>query len=69
MAYRKKSLRRMSPTARKVARLVGELDSIARRLKTLVPELQQLELDSQALAVAKQATAHRDESQDLFATD
>ncbi len=50
MAYRKKTLRRMSPTARKVARLAGELDSISRRLKNLIPELQQLELASQALA-------------------
>lgn len=49
MAFRKKTLRRMSPTARKVARLAGELDSVARRLKNLIPELQQLDLDSQAL--------------------
>ena len=47
--YRKKTLRRMSPTARKVARLAGEADSVARRLKNLIPELQQLDLDSQAL--------------------
>ena len=53
MAYRKKTLRTMSPTARKVARLTGELDSVARRLKNLIPELQQLDLDSQALKNAK----------------
>uniref|UniRef100_A0A6H2A4D4 Uncharacterized protein n=1 Tax=viral metagenome TaxID=1070528 RepID=A0A6H2A4D4_9ZZZZ len=53
MAYRKKTLRTMSPTARKVARLAGELDSVARRLKNLIPELQTLELDSRALANAK----------------
>ena len=53
MAYRKKTLRTMSPTARKVARLAGELDSVTRRLKNLIPELQQLELDSRALANAK----------------
>lgn len=53
MAYRKKTLRTMSPTARKVARLAGEVDSIARRLKNLIPELQQLELDSKALTNAK----------------
>jgi len=47
--YRKKTLRRMSPTTRKVARLIGELDSVAKRLKHLIPELQQLESDSQAL--------------------
>ena len=49
MAYRRKTLRTMSPTTRKVARLIGELDSIARRLKNIIPELQKLEADSQAL--------------------
>ena len=43
----------MSPTARKVARLAGEAESVARRLKNLIPELQQLEFDSKALATAK----------------
>lgn len=52
MAYRKKTLRRMSPTVRKVARLAGELDSVSRRLKNLLPELQRLELDSKALKKA-----------------
>ena len=49
MAYRKKTLRTMSPTARKVARLIGELDSVSRRLKNLIPDLQRLDLDSKAL--------------------
>jgi uncharacterized protein (UPF0335 family) len=53
MAYKKKTLRRMSPTARKVARLAGELESVARRLKNLIPELQSLDLDSKALANAR----------------
>jgi len=53
MAYRKRTLRRMSPTARKVARLAGEASSLATRLKNLIPELQQLDLDSQALKNAK----------------
>jgi hypothetical protein len=44
----------MSPTARKVARLTGELESVATRLKNLLPELQSLDLDSQALQTAKQ---------------
>ena len=55
MAYRKSTLRSMSPTTRKVARLIGEQDSVARRFKNLVPEIQRLELDSRALANAKQA--------------
>lgn len=54
MAYRKKTLRSMSPTARKVARLAGEAESVARRLKNLIPTLQQLDLDSQALAHARE---------------
>ena len=49
MAYRKKTLRSMSPVTRKVARLIGELDSVSRRLKNLIPEIQRIELDSQAL--------------------
>jgi len=49
MAYRKRTLRSMSPTTRKVARLIGELESVAKRLKHLMPELQQLESGSQAL--------------------
>ncbi len=54
MAYKKKTLRIMSPTARKVARLIGEQESIAKRLKNLIPELQSLEMDSKALSTAKQ---------------
>jgi hypothetical protein len=53
MAYKKRTLRRMSPTARKVARLAGELSSISRRLKNLIPELQFLDADSTALRNAK----------------
>jgi len=54
MTFRKRTLRRMSPTARKVARLTGELDSVSRRLKNLIPELQRLDLDSKALAHARE---------------
>ena len=53
MAYRKKTLRIMSPTARKVARLAGELESVAIRLKNTLPELQQLDSDSEALKTAR----------------
>ena len=53
MAFKKRTLRTMSPTARKVARLVGEQESIAKRLKNLVPNLQRLDADSKALATAK----------------
>ena len=54
MAYRKSTLRSMSPTTRKVARLIGEQESVARRFKNLVLDIQRLELDSRALATAKQ---------------
>ena len=54
MAYRTHTLRTMSPTARKVARLAGEAESVTRRLKNLVPALQRLDGDSEALATAKQ---------------
>jgi len=54
MAYRKKSLRSMLPTTRKVARLIGELESVTRRAKNIIPDLQRLELDSQALYKRKE---------------
>lgn len=70
MAYRRRTLRRMSPTARKVARLAGEANSLARRLKNLIPELQLLDADSVALKAATQARpVPTHESQDLFGTE
>ena len=54
MAYRKGTLRSMSPVTRKVARLIGEQQSVAKRLKNLIPELQRLELDSRALETTRQ---------------
>ena len=39
----------MSPTTRKVARLIGELGSVERRLKNLLPEIKEIEFESQAL--------------------
>ena len=44
MAYRKKTLRQMTPEARKLAKLVGELESVARRLKHLVGAVQSFEM-------------------------
>jgi len=44
MSYRKATLRNMPPYTRRLARLVGELDSVSRRLKNILPELQSLEL-------------------------
>lgn len=49
MALRKKTLRRMLPTTRKVARLQGEIASVGRRLKSLLDDIGRLELESRAL--------------------
>lgn len=49
MAYRKKTLRSMSPVTRKLARLIGELSSVERRLKNLIEEVQLIESDAAAL--------------------
>lgn len=43
MAYRRKTIRRLKPLARKVAKLQGEAETLARRLKTLVLELNESE--------------------------
>jgi len=48
MAYRKKTLRRLTPEARKLAKLIGELESVSRRLKSLVPVVERLEIDVKA---------------------
>ena len=48
MAYRKKTLRRLTPEARKLAKLIGELESVSRRLKGLVPVVDRLEIDHRA---------------------
>lgn len=53
MAYRNKTLRSMSPTTRKLARLIGELESTSRRIKNLIPEIERMELDSRALFDAR----------------
>jgi len=62
MAYRKKTIRRMSPTTRKVARLIGELESVARRFKHLVPDIQHLELSDEALLNIKKYKGGKHES-------
>jgi len=54
MPLRKATLRRMPPVTRKFARLVDELESVHRRLKNMIGEVQRLEHDSRALAHAKQ---------------
>ena len=57
MVYRKATLRRMPPETRKYARLLNDLESVLRRGKNLVGEVNRLELDSRALAHAKEKGA------------
>ena len=58
MPYRRSTLRRMSPVTRKYAKLLNELESVLRKGKNLVEEIQRLELDSRALAHTKQLPEH-----------
>ncbi len=55
--YRKATLRKMPPVTRKYAKLLGELESVLRKGKNLVEQVARLELDSQALAHAKERGA------------
>jgi len=41
---RKKTLRSLPPQTRKIARLIGDLQSVARRLKNLLPVLEDMEM-------------------------
>ena len=61
MPYRKTTLRRMPPVTRKYAKLLGELESVQRRLKNLTEQIATLELDSRALAHAKERGAITEE--------
>ena len=56
---RKKTLRRMSPEARKFAKLIGELESLTRRLKNYLPVVQELELWARAAQAQKKAQEDR----------
>lgn len=49
MAFRKRTLRNMSPVTRELARLINELDSIERRAKNLLEKVRRNELDAKAL--------------------
>lgn len=72
MPRRKITLRRMAPVTRKYARLIDELESIHRRLKKMTEEISQLELDSRALAHAKDIPGRlplRNSGRDFIAID
>ena len=72
MGYRKATLRRMPPVTRRYARLLNEMESILRRGKNQVEEIQRQELDSRALANAKQSPGQlpvRNSGRDFELTD
>jgi hypothetical protein len=50
MAYRRKTLRKFTTVARKVAELQAEAEGISRKLKKLVDVVQELERDANAIA-------------------
>ena len=54
MPYRKRTLRRMTPEARRYARAVSDLENLVRRLKNLLPVIQDLELAARAEAKREQ---------------
>ena len=57
--YKKKPLRHMQPVTRRYARVLNDLDGVARRLKNLTQDIARLELDSTALLTAtRQDTKH-----------
>lgn len=49
MAYRKKTLRQFHYTARKLAKLIGKLQSIERSVKNLTDEVNFIEHEHQSL--------------------
>jgi len=57
--YKKKTLRHMQRVTRRYARILNDLDGVARRLKNLTQDIARLELDSTALLTAtRQDTKH-----------
>ena len=54
---RKKSLRKFTPVTRKYARLLGEMESVHRRLGNMMDEIHRLERDSLSLANQNKAAA------------
>jgi len=48
MSYRKRTLRKLTPEARKLAKAISGLESVSRKLKNLVPIVERLEVDLRA---------------------
>lgn len=68
MTYRKKTLRRMQPFTRRYARIINELDSVLRMLRSLTEDIARLESASTALfRQSRQAGAEKSEaSEEIF---
>lgn len=64
--YQSKTLRRLPPETRKLARLVNEADSLVRRLRNRVPEIAQLERDSIAFYKRRDAEKTKRDDSPLF---
>lgn len=44
MAYKSKTLRKMLPKTRKIARMINELQSVTTKLKNILPVIESMEL-------------------------
>jgi len=66
--YKKATLRRMQPITRRYARIINDLDGVARRLKNLTEVLGRLELDSTALHNRAKAERARQQDNDAHLT-
>jgi hypothetical protein len=60
--YKKKTLRHMQSVTRRYARVLNDLDGVARRLKNLTQDIARLELDSTALHNRHKHDAARSQS-------
>lgn len=61
---RKRTIRRMTPTARKIQYAINDAQSALKRLENLVPEMVRLEMDSMVLYRASQQMQRPEEIPD-----
>lgn len=64
--YQSKTLRRMPPETRKLARLINEADSLVRRLRNRIPEIAQHERDSIAFYKRQEIEKAKGSDRPLF---
>ena len=64
--YQSKTLRRMPPETRKLAKLVNEADSLVRRLRNRIPEMARLERDSLAFYKRQHIEKSKGDDRPLF---